>query len=88
MFLNSLWLGAVQKGGEGTKSSRPEELSASRSDFRTYLLSAAPNWAPFCIKQKSVQIPPYLWCISYINLFLYPLSKSHKKLEVLKHPEE
>ena len=46
------------------------------------------NWATFCIKQKCVQIPPYLWCISYIILFLYPLSKSHKKLEVLKHSEE
>ena len=45
-------------------------------------------WATFCIKQKCVQIPPYLWCISYIILFLYPLSKSHKKLEVLKHSEE
>ena len=60
----------------------------SRGELENSVLWRNLNWATFCIKQKCVQIPPYLWCISYIILFLYPLSKSHKKLEVLKHSEE
>ena len=37
MFLNGRWLGSDQKVGVGTKYSRPEGLSVSRADYRTYL---------------------------------------------------
>ena len=38
MFLNGRWLGSDQKVGVLTKYSRPEGLSVSRADYRTYLV--------------------------------------------------
>ena len=43
-------------------------VRSSRLRFSVKVLWRNLNWATFCIKQKCVQIPPYLWCIIHHSL--------------------
>ena len=64
MFLNGRWLGSDQKVGVGTKYSRPEGLSVSRADYRTYLLMVSTIVASTEVEgRSSYENKPKRWVI-------------------------